>query len=37
MSFDYNEGLNDNSLTSEIDFLSCDIDPQEHTFLWHLK
>ena len=33
MSFNYKEGLIDNNLNGEIDFLSCDIDPQEHTFL----
>lgn len=33
ISFDYKEGLIDNNLMNEIDFLSCDIDPQEDTFL----
>ena len=33
ISFNYKEGLIDNNLNGEIDFLSCDIDPQEHTFL----
>ena len=32
MSFNYKEGLIENNLNNDIDFLSCDIDPQEHTF-----
>jgi len=32
-TFDYRKGLIQNKLNKEIDFLSCDIDPQENTFL----
>ena len=32
-SFDYNKGLIENKLNKDIDFLSCDIDPQESTFI----
>ena len=33
MSFDYKKGLLENKLNSDIDFLSCDIDPQESTLI----
>ena len=33
ISFDYKKGLVKNNLKEEIDFLSCDIDPQKNTFL----
>ena len=33
MSFDYKKGLLENKLNNDIDFLSCDIDPQESTFI----
>jgi len=33
VSFDYKKGLTENELNNDIDFLSCDIDPQESTFL----
>ena len=33
ISFDYNKGLIENKLNKDIDFLSCDIDPQESTFI----
>ena len=32
-SFDYKKGLTENELNNDIDFLSCDIDPQESTFI----
>ena len=31
--FDYTKGLIENNLTNKIDYLSCDIDPQEKTFI----
>ena len=33
ISFNYKRGLIENSLERDIEFLSCDIDPQENTFL----
>ena len=33
MSFDYKKGLLENELYNDIDFLSCDIDPQESTLI----
>jgi|TARA_B110000027_G_scaffold105639_1_gene112116 hypothetical protein len=33
ISFDYKKGLIENGLNNEIDFLSCDIHPQESTLL----
>ena len=33
ISFDYNKGLLENKLNNDIDFLSCDIDPQENTLI----
>ena len=33
MSFDYKKGLIENELNTDIDFLSCDIDPQESTLI----
>ena len=33
ISFNYKKGLIENSLERDIEFLSCDIDPQENTFL----
>ena len=33
MFFDYKKGLLENKLNSNIDFLSCDIDPQESTLI----
>tara|TARA_B110000008_G_scaffold229946_1_gene232637 strand:+ start:872 stop:1486 length:615 start_codon:yes stop_codon:yes gene_type:complete len=33
LSFDYKKAILENNLTNDIDFLSCDIDPQEDTFL----
>ena len=32
-TFDYKKAIIDNNLSLNIDFLSCDIDPQEQTFL----
>lgn len=32
-TFDYKKAIIDNNLSLNIDFLSCDIDPQEKTFL----
>ena len=32
VSFDYKKALNENNLSLNIDYLSCDIDPQEKTF-----
>ena len=32
-TFDYKKGLIQNNLPNEIDFLSCDIDPQKSTFV----
>ena len=32
LTFDYNKALLENNLNNNIDFLSCDIDPQEKTF-----
>ena len=31
--FDYSKGLSENNLPNKIDYLSCDIDPQEKTFI----
>lgn len=31
--FDYSKGLIENNLPNKIDYLSCDIDPQEKTFI----
>jgi|TARA_B100000929_G_C15378655_1_gene377025 hypothetical protein len=31
--FDYNKGLIENNLPNKIDYLSCDLDPQEKTFV----
>ena len=31
--FDYSKGLSENILPNKIDYLSCDIDPQEKTFI----
>lgn len=33
LTFDYKKAIKENNLNSNIDFLSCDIDPQEKTFL----
>jgi hypothetical protein len=33
LTFDYKKAIIENNLNSNIDFLSCDIDPQEKTFL----
>ena len=33
LTFDYNQALKENNINYDIDFLSCDIDPQEKTFL----
>ena len=33
ISFNYRKGLLENDLNHSIDFLSCDIDPQENTFI----
>ena len=33
LTFDYKKAIIENKLNSNIDFLSCDIDPQEKTFL----
>ena len=33
ISFNYRKGLLENDLNDNIDFLSCDIDPQENTFI----
>ena len=33
INFDYKKAIFENNLTNDIDFLSCDIDPQEDTFL----
>ena len=33
LSFDYKLALKENNINYDIDFLSCDIDPQENTFL----
>tara|TARA_B110000977_G_C11018727_1_gene470463 strand:+ start:712 stop:1344 length:633 start_codon:yes stop_codon:yes gene_type:complete len=33
LNFNYQEALKENKITTDIDFLSCDIDPQENTFL----
>ena len=33
ISFNYKKALIDNNLSNDVDFLSCDIDPQEKTFL----
>ena len=33
LTFDYNQALKENNIKYDIDFLSCDIDPQEKTFL----
>jgi len=32
-NFDYKAAINENNLSNNIDFLSCDIDPQAQTFL----
>lgn len=32
-SFNYMQGINENNLDKNIDFLSCDIDPQEKTLM----
>jgi hypothetical protein len=32
LTFNYNNAINENNLNFDIDFLSCDIDPQEKTF-----
>jgi hypothetical protein len=32
LTFDYNKGLIENNLNSNIDFLSCDLDPAKNTF-----
>ena len=33
INFNYMQGINENNLDKNIDFLSCDIDPQEKTFM----
>lgn len=33
LTFDYKHALKENSINYDIDFLSCDIDPQKNTFL----
>ena len=33
LTFNYKNALDENNINCEIDFLSCDIDPQENTFL----
>ena len=33
LTFDYKKAIIENNLNTNIDFLSCDIDPQEKTFL----
>ena len=33
LTFDYNKAIFENNLDHDVDFLSCDIDPQENTFL----
>ena len=33
LTFDYKSAITENNLNFDIDFLSCDIDPQEKTFL----
>ena len=33
LTFNYKNALDENNINYEIDFLSCDIDPQENTFL----
>ena len=33
LTFDYYKAIKENNLKKDIDFLSCDIDPQEKTFL----
>ena len=32
LTFDYKNALEENNISSKVDFLSCDIDPQENTF-----
>ena len=33
LTFDYKKKLEENNIKYDVDFLSCDIDPQENTFL----
>ena len=33
LTFNYKQALDENNIKYEIDFLSCDIDPQKNTFL----
>jgi|TARA_B110000503_G_scaffold51200_1_gene82713 hypothetical protein len=33
LNFNYQKALKENKITANIDFLSCDIEPQENTFL----